>query len=166
MARLKCDLLLHYDEDLQRIIFYDVPLVATEAIRASAFCPLGEDVARFKALGATEAERLMGELVFSHLDRHGNKDLGLRDYAAVARDVHYQAIASLQQAALAGDADARFQIFQHLHMLALKEKSLTHLANAEQALTSAAGMGHVQAAALAPVWPRLKADALQVINAP
>ena len=166
MTRLKCDLLLHYDEQAQRIVFYALPLVGTDAIRRSAFCPLAHEVAHFTAMGAADAERAMGEIVFSHLERHGNQSLGLRDYDAVARDVHYRTIAGLQARVLSGDAAAMFETFQHLHMLALKEKSPAHLAGAGQALSAAAAHGDVQAAALTAVWPRLKADAEKTFQAP
>jgi hypothetical protein len=166
MTRLKCDVLVHYDEQAQRITFYAVPLVGTDDIRQSAFCPLAQDVAHFAAMDPAGAERSLGETVFSYLERHGNKSLGIRDYDAVARDVHYQTIATLQQRVMRGDADAVFQTFQHLHMLALKEKSGAHLASAEQALQSASSLGHAQALALIAVWPKLKADAERAMGIP
>lgn len=159
MTRLKCDVLVHYDEQAQRITFYTVPLVGTADIRRSAFCPLSQGVGHFTAMQADAAERTLGAMVFAYLERHGNRSLGIRDYDAVARDVHYQTIATLQQRVLRGDAEAIYQTFQHLHMLALKEKSVAHLASAEQALQSASALGHGQALALISVWPRMKSDA-------
>lgn len=164
MPNEKRDLVIHYDEAEQKIIFYSTAVANTEKIRATEFDGVCPDVSFFKAKSPSEAEQALGGMVFSLLDLHALKKVGIRDYEAEAELAHQQYRQELEGEVLAGDIDAYYHLFIELHSSAMKNRSMDDLERAENLLTTAVGQGHGEATKMLEQWPDLKAAALRLIQ--
>lgn len=164
MSNEKRDLIIHYDEDEQKIIFYSTAVANTEKIRATEFDGVCPDVSFFQAKSPSEAEQALGGMVFSLLDLHALKKMGIRDYEAEAELAHQQYRQELEGEVLAGDTDAYYHLFIELHSSAMKNRSMDDLERAENLLTTAVGQGHGEAIKMLEQWPDLKAAALRRIQ--
>ncbi len=86
MKDRKRDLVIHYDEENQKIVFYSTGIENTEAIRAKEFGGACPDVEFFKALPPVSAEQKIGGLLFALLDLHSNQKINIRDYETEAEE--------------------------------------------------------------------------------
>jgi hypothetical protein len=164
MTKEKRDLLIHYDEESQKVIFYTVRTSETAGIRQHSFDGVCPDVEFLKSMPAEEAEMKLGGLVFSIIDLSSTRKIGIRPYEAEAEELHTRFVAELEEQVKSADPDAQYQLFIHLHSLAMRNYSLPELARAEALLQAAAAQGHEEALSSLDSWPMLKAAAERRIN--
>ena len=164
MSKDKRDLLVHYDEQAQKIILYSVSSSETLSIRSASFDGVCPEVSYFKEMPAQEAEMKLGSLVFSLLDLGSIKKIGIRDYQAEAEEAHSALVQELEELVKTNDPDSQFQLFLHLHSVAIKDYSLSTLERAESLLQAAASQGHEGAQNSLKDWPLLKGVAERRIN--
>lgn len=157
MAGQKRDLVIHFDEQLGKVIFYSTDVENTAAIRAKEFDGVCPEVAILREGSADEAEMKLGRLVFSLIDLNGAAKIGIRDYEADRACEVF--VAECEQQAEAGDPDAQHQLFMELRRKAMKDRSLVVLARAEALLRMSAAQGHAGALSILESWPDLKAAA-------
>ena len=155
MPREKNDLLIHYDEDQQKFIFYSVNSSDTASLRRDAFDGVCPEVEFFKSLPPEEAERTLGGMAFSLLDLGAVKKVSIRDYPAESAVAHADYVLELEQRVKANDADAKFHLFIVLHSQAMRMHSLETLLRAESLLNAAASQGHLEATKSLADWPML-----------
>jgi len=164
MTGEKRDLVIHYDEDSQKIIFYSTDISNTESIRAKEFDGVCPEVEFFKTQPPDLAEQKLGGMVFALLDLHSKKKVGIRNYAVEAEEAINQLIQKLEEEARHNDPNAQYHLFIHFHSLAMKNYSLPDLARAESLLLASAAQGHAEAKLSLENWPDLKAAAERRIN--
>ena len=164
MTSNKRDLVIHYDEDSQKIIFYSTDIANTENIRAKEFDGVCPDVEFFKAQTPDIAEQKLGGTVFALLDLHSKKKVGIRNYAAEAEEAHKLWVQELEEEVKQNHPEAQYCLFIHLHSVAMKNYSLPDLARAESLLFASAAQGHAEAKSSLGSWPDLKAAAERRIN--
>lgn len=164
MPREKNDLLIHYDEEKQKFIFYSLQSSDTASLRRDAFDGVCPEVEYFKSLPPDEAEKTLGGMAFSLLDLGAVKKVNIRDYQAESATAHAEYVAELEQQAEANDADAQFHLFIELHSQAMRKHSLEVLLRAESLLNAAASQGHPEATKNLADWPMLKAAAQRHID--
>jgi hypothetical protein len=159
MAGKKRDLVIHFDEQLGKVIFYSTDVENTAAIRAKEFDGVCPEVAILREGSADEAEMKLGRLVFSLIDLNSATKIGIRDYEAEANRAREVFVAECEQQAEAGDPDAQHQLSMELRRKAIKDRSLVVLARAEALLRMSAAQGHAGALSILESWPDLKATA-------
>ncbi|HEY6019517.1 MAG TPA: hypothetical protein VIY48_06340 [Candidatus Paceibacterota bacterium] len=159
MAGEKRDLVIHYDEDNQKIIFYSTDISNTESIRAKEFDGVCPEVEFFKTQPPDIAEQRLGAMVFSLLDLHSTRKVGIRNYAAEADEAMNLLVQELEEEVKHNDPDAQYHLFIRLHSLAMKNYSLSELERAESLLLASAAQGHPEATSSLESWPDLKAAA-------
>ena len=164
MASKKRDLVIHYDEDSQKIIFYSTDIDNTEDIRANEFGGVCPETEFFKAQSPDIAEQKLGGMVFALLDLHSNVKVGIRDYAAEAEEAARIRVQELEQEVKSNAPEAQYHLFVHLHSKAMKNYSLTDLVRAESLLIASAAQGYAEAQSSLESWPDLKAAAERRIN--
>lgn len=164
MSGVKRDLVIHYDEVSQKIVFYTTDISNTEAIRAEEFDGVSPEVDFFRSLPPDEAEQKLGGMVFALLDLHSSKKVGIRNYAVEAEAAQAQWIQELEEEAKRNDPEAQYQLFIHFHSSATKNCSLSELARAESLLFSSAGQGFTDAILSLENWPEIKASAERLIQ--
>jgi hypothetical protein len=164
MKSEKRDILIHYDEDSQKIFFYSTNASNTETIRANEFDGVCPEVEFFKRLPPDEAEQRIGGMLFALLDLHCRKKVGIRDYAAEAEEANKLWVQELEEEAKNNDPEAQYHLFIHLHSLAMKTYSLPDLIRAESLLFASAAQGYAEAQISLESWPDLKAAAERRIN--
>lgn len=164
MSEEKRDLLVHYDEELQKLVLYSVAATETTGIRAKEFGGVCPEVEYFKSMPPEEAEMKLGGLVFSLIDLGSVKKIGIRPYEAEAEEAHARFVEELEAQAQTNDPEAQYQLFIHLHSLAMKNYSMAELGRAESLLQAAAAQGHEGAQSSLESWPMLKAVAERRIN--
>lgn len=155
----KRDLLIHYDEENQKFIFYMVSVGETSLLRANAFDGVRPDVAFFQEKTPDEAERIMGSAVFSALDRGSISRVNIRDYKAESEAEMQRWIEELEIAAKNGDSEAQYDLYMHYHWKALKTVYLGDLQRAESLLLAAVDGGYARAIEAMKDWPLIKAAA-------
>ena len=109
MMSVKHDLLIHYDEDRNVLIFHSVPTTATSELRASSFDGVQSETSYFQSMQPDEAEKKIGNIVFSLTDYNAHKKIGIRDYSAEAEITNKLYIQELEQEAKDGDNDAKWR---------------------------------------------------------
>jgi hypothetical protein len=159
MTGEKRDLVIHYDEDSQKIIFYSTDISNTESIRAKEFDGVCPEVEFFKTQPPDIAEQKLGGMVFALLDLHSKNKVGIRNYADEAEEAIDQLMLELEEEAKHNDPNAQYHLFIRLHSLAMKNYSLPDLARAESLLMASAAQGHAEAKLALESWPDLKAAA-------
>ena len=159
MSNNKRDLLIHYDEESQKLVLYSVDTDSTTQIRTKEFDGVCPEVEYFKSMPAEEAEMKLGGLVFSLIDLGSLTKIGIRDYEAGAEEGHAQYVQGLEREAEGNDPDAQYHLFIHLHSVAMKTLSADALGRAEKLLQAAAAQGHESALSSLESWPLLKAAA-------
>lgn len=90
MSTTKHDLLIHYDEESQKLVLYSVDANSTAGIRAKEFDGVCPEVEYFTSMPAEEAEMKLGGLVFSLIDLGAVKKIGIREYEEKAEEAHAQ----------------------------------------------------------------------------
>jgi hypothetical protein len=88
MMSVKNDLLIHYDEDSDVLIFHSVPTNTTSELRASSFNGVQSKTSYFQSMQPDEAEKKIGNIVFLLTDHNSHKKIGIRDYLAEAEIAH------------------------------------------------------------------------------
>lgn len=164
MASGKRDLLIHYDEDRQVLVFHSVPVADTVKIRAESFDGVQPPVDYFKSKTADEAEKTLGGLVFSLIDLNSGTKIGVRDYAAESQAAHAVYLQELEEQAQGGNREAQYHLFIELHSSALKNYSLEDLLRAEALLLASVAQGYEEAQTSLENWPMLKAAAERRIS--
>jgi hypothetical protein len=159
MTKEKRDLLVHYDELAQKLVLYSVRTADTIGMREKGFDGVCPEVKYFKSMPAEEAEMKLGGLVFSLLDLAALHKIGIRDYESEAQEAHAHFVEELEELIKANDPEAQYDLFIHLHSLAMKNCSLSELARAESLLEAAAAQGNERARSSLESWPMLKAAA-------
>ena len=160
----KRDIVIHYDEDSQKIIFFSTNTSNTQTIRAKEFDGVCPEVEFFKTLPPDVAEQKLGGMLFALLDLHSRKKVGIRDYAAEAEEANQLWVHELEEEAKNNDPEAQYHLFMHLHSAAMKTYSLPDLTRAESLLFASAAQGYAEAQASLDSWPDLKAAAERRIN--
>lgn len=159
MTGEKRDLVIHYDEDSQKIIFYSTDISSTENIRAKEFDGVCPEVDFFKSQPPDIAEQKLGGMVFALLDLHSIRKVGIRNYAAEAEEAINQWMQELEEEVKHNDPNAQYDLSIYLHSVAMKNYSLPDLARAESLLLASAAQGHAEAKLSLESWPELKAAA-------
>ena len=159
MPSNKRDLLIHYDEDAQRLVVQAVSSERARELRDESPQGVEPDLDELRELAPDAAEQHIGRLVLALLDHHGERRIGVRDYEAEAAQEQARHVAELEQGAAAGDAQAQFDLFVQLQILALRTASLPLLERADALLAAAVARGHEEALAMAVNWPLIKAVA-------
>lgn len=90
MNRMKRDLVVHYDEENQKIVFFTTETSNIESIRAKAIEGICPDVEFFKALPPESAEQKIGRLLFAILDLHSSQKINIRAYESEAQEATKQ----------------------------------------------------------------------------
>ena len=115
MSTTKRDLLIHYDEESQKLVLYSVDTDSTTQIRAKEFGGVSPEVEFFKSMPAEEAEMKLGGMVFSLIDLVSLKKIGIREYEAEAEEAHAEYVKGLEQEVESNDPDAQYHLFIHMH---------------------------------------------------
>lgn len=155
----KRDLVIHYDEQLDRVFFYSTDVENTAAIRAKEFDGVSPEVALLREGTADEAEMRLGRLLFSLIDLNSIEKIGIRDYEAEANNAHAAFIVECERLAEGGDPEAQHDLFIFLHRQVMKSGSQEDLTRAETLLHASASQGHAGAISSLDSWPILKAAA-------
>ena len=155
----KRDLLIHYDEAGQRLVVQAVPSARTRALRDESPAGIASDLDELRELAPDAAEQHIGRLVLALVDLHSERKIGVRDYAAEAAQEQARHVADLERRVATGAADAQFELFIQLQMLALQTASPALLERADGLLAAAVAQGHAEAAAMAAHWPMIKSVA-------
>ena len=152
----KRDLLIHYDEDKQKFIFYMLDVDQTSELRAKTFDGVCPDVAFFKEKSPDEAERILGSSVFAALDRGSNTKVGIRDYESESEEVMQARLAEAKIAAEKGDPEAQFELYMHYHSQTLRFGLQNDLDRAEVMLLASVNAGYPNAISAFESWPLVK----------
>jgi len=161
----KRDVLIHFDEDGEEIIFYTVDSVSIEKIRKREFDGARSGIKWFKDKDPDEAENYLGSMIFSLIDTFSDKKIMIRDYKALIDISHQEYIADLERESENNSAEAKYHLFIELHTRALKECDLGCLKKAESLLRASADLGcHEAEARLSGDWELMKNVALRRID--
>jgi hypothetical protein len=161
----KRDLLLHYDEASEQIIFYSVSLADSAKIKDREFGGASISTSFLKELEPSEAEQKIGRSVLTLLDYSAAVKVKVRDYESLINEEHSLFVAELEKGAAEGNAESQYLLFMEFHSKALKEASLEHLSRAEQLLVLSASNGYSEAAErLVDGWPLMKNAILRKIE--
>jgi len=161
----KRDLLIHFDEEKQVLVFYTAPVGDTAAIRTKAFGGVRPDIRFFREKAPDEAERVIGSMVFSVIDLYALNKIGIRDYAALANKAHIEYVADLESRAAQNDAEAQYHLSMEYHSRTLQSAKQSDLDEAERLLkASAAGGFHDAKVALENDWELMKGAAKRRIK--
>jgi hypothetical protein len=158
------DLILHYDEENKKIVFYATDAINTADIRGSEFNGVSPEINYFQNISADEAEKQMGSLVFSMIDTFSTEKIGIRDYESIIIGFHEKYIDQLEKNALNEDHESQYLLSNEYHASARKNKSHDELEKAEVLLKASANGGHQEAITKLKHWPRMKASAKRGFN--
>lgn len=154
------DLLIHYDEDAQEIIFYEVD-VATDSKKSAFRVPLSF----YKEKAVDEAERTMGETVFTFFDRWSEVKMGLRNYVEESKQALAKAQRQTKTLARKNDPLAQYHFAINCFTEGVRKRSLADIEKAEQWLKKSASNGCDEAIKyLKEHWERDKTSAQRGIK--
>ena len=157
MSKEKRDLLIHYDEENQKLIFISTDVADTVAIREKGFCGVCPDIEFYRGKEPDEAEKLLGEMVFSFIDLHSTKKIGIRDYEKLADDAHTEFMNELEEEAKRNNPEAQYLLFIECRSSAVLNYSNSDLERAEFLLKAAADGGYPDAIETLKDWAEVKA---------
>ncbi len=161
----KRDILLHFDEDREEIIYFTVDSKSIESVRNREFDGAKSDIKWFQDKDPDEAEKALGSMVFSLIDAFSMKKIAIRDYQSLNEASHQEYLSELEAQSNSNNPEAMYSLFIEYHSRALKEKSLAHLGESERLLNSAANLGHHEAKDhLEKNWELLKQVALKRVQ--
>jgi hypothetical protein len=152
----KCDVLIHYDEENQKLIHYLVDSDEALALRAKTFDGVRSEVSFFKKHSPDEAERILGSAIFAGLDHGSISKINIRDYKAESDVALARWIEESEVAAQNGDAEAQYFLYMHYHSKALKSGQLSDLQRAENLLLASVNSGYPAAVKALEDWPIIK----------
>lgn len=162
---MKRDILLHFDEVENEIVCYTVDSASIERVRDREFDGARISTDWLQEKPADEAERIIGELVFTLFDNHSNKNIGIRDYKEKTEIARREYILQLEQNVSDGDAEAHFSLSMELHRRAISDESLALLEESDRLLNRSAELGFEEARVyLEDVWPQWKEVMLRRIS--
>jgi len=145
MKNVKRDLLIHYDEEKDEIVFFTVAENITAEIRRTEFDGARIDIPYFKEMKPEDAERTLGETSFSLIDTFSKNKIGIRDYESLNKERHKKDIAEWETAASNGDTEAMYMLFIEYHSIALFNADAKSLEKAKKMLELSAGGGYKEA---------------------
>lgn len=160
----KKDLLIHFDEEAQKFIFYPVDTKDTATLRTGAFGGVCPEVRFFKEKTQDEAEQTMGGMVFALLDHGSINRVNIRDYKAESEAAMQQWDEELEVAAKSNDPEAQYCLYMRYHSKTLKSGQLSDLQRAEELLFASANAGYSAAQKALEDWPLMKAAAERSIK--
>ena len=151
------DFLIHYDESGQEIVFSEV-----DAISGNKRFAFKVPLALYQKKGADEAERIMGETVFTFFDRWADVKMGLRNYVKETKEALASGVVDTERLAKEGDAEAQYQLAIECFTDGVRSRSAAKLEEAESWLRKAAAGGYKTAIDyLEKHWAREKASVLR-----
>lgn len=160
----KRDLLIHYDEENQKFIFYMLESSDTSALRAKAFDGVCPEVSFFKEKTPDDAEKTMGGMVFAAIDHGSINRVNIRDYKAESEEAMKEYVTELEVAAQNNDPEAQYHLFMEYHARTVRLGNSSDLQRAEELLFASAQAGYANAQKALDDWPLLKAAAERRIN--
>lgn len=160
----KRDLLIHYDEENQKFVFFLLEAANTLALREKAFDGVCPEVAFFKEKSPDDAEKTMGGMVFAALDHGSINRVNIRDYKAESEEAMKVYVAELEVAAQNNDPEAQYNLFMEYHSRTIRHGNSSDLQRAEELLLASANAGCAEAKKALDDWPLLKAAAERRIN--
>lgn len=154
----KISLLIEYDEAMQEIRFCELSVDGKRSLAIKVPLSL------YRERGADQAERVMGETVFTFIDRWANVKIGLRDYESEARERLASMRGAITTLAEQGNAEAQYHLAIELFTSGVRNRSLKQIDEADAWLRKAAANGAMDAVEyLGKHWERDKASALRSI---
>ena len=157
MPREKRDLLIHYDEENQKLIFISADVADTVAIRKKGFDGVCPDIEFYRGKEPDEAEKLLGEMVFALIDLNSKKKIGIRDYKKLADDARSEYIIELEEEAKKNNSEAQYSLFVEYRSSAVLNYSNADLERAEILLKAASEGGFPDAIEALKGWAEAKA---------
>ena len=155
----KRDLLIHFDEEQNELIFYTVAVEDTKQIRAKEFDGARMDIPSFLEMSADDAEKALGGTVFSLIEAFSVTKTGIRPYEELAKERHKQSVADWETAAEKGNPEAQYMLFIEYHSRALFQGDAPALEQAEAMLMASAAQGYTEAIKAKESWPLVRAAA-------
>lgn len=156
--REKRDLLIHFDEDKNEVVFYTISESKASAVRAGEFDGARVDIPHYKEMTPDDAERTLGSTVFSLIDTFSKRKTGIRDYETLNKERHQQDVAAWEMEAASGSAEAQYMLSIEYHSRALFNSDRKALEKAEEMLNLAAAAGYPDAvSSLENNWPIVRA---------
>ncbi|GAA6143191.1 hypothetical protein [Hydrogenophaga sp. 5NK40-0174] len=155
----KRDLLIHYDEENQKFIFYMLEASDTAALRAKTFDGVCPEVAFFKERAPDDAEKTMGSMVFAALDHGSINRVSIRDYKSESEVAMREYVTELEVAAQNNDPEAQYSLFMEYHSRTMRSGNSSDLQRAEELLIASANAGYAPAKKALDDWTLLKAAA-------
>jgi hypothetical protein len=128
----KRDILLHFDEETDEIIFYTVDSGSVAEIRKREFGGARSDIQWFQQQTADEAEKALSSMVFALIETFSLKKIGIRDYEALSEEARQKCVSELEAQVATNDAEAKYNLFIERHSRALREKSISSLEEAAE----------------------------------
>ena len=158
----KRSLVLHYDEDREEIVFLSIPGSVAVPLRndEGVTIPLSE----VRSLYLDEAERRIGEGVFSMLDSFATRKTEIRDYACEMNKDIERMIVDLESVAVGGDPQAQYDLSVLYRELARRQLSWAHFEKAESLTRAAAAAGLPTAVDALGHWDTLRNAFTRVIE--
>ena len=153
----KRDLLIHYDEESNELIFYTVAVDDTKQIRSKEFDGARMDIPLFLEMSADEAEKTLGGTVFSMIEMSSTRKTGIRPYEELAQERHKKDVAEWETEAGEGDPEAQYMLFIEYHSRALFQADGFALERAEEMLNLSVAQGYPEAIRAKESWPRARA---------
>lgn len=114
-------MLIDYDELAQEIRFYEVSSDGKQSLAIKVPLSL------YQEKGSDEAERVMGETVFTFFDRWAAIKMGLRDYVGEARQSIVSRRSEIAKLAESGNAEAQYQFAIDCFTTGARDHSLNRL---------------------------------------
>ncbi len=156
--REKRDLLVHFDEETNELVFYTISESKAVAVRTGEFDGARVDIPYYKEMTPDEAERALGETVFSLIDAFSKRRTGIRDYETLNKERHQQDVVELETEAASGSAEAQYLLSIEYHSRALSNCDRKALEKGEEMLKLAAAAGYPDAvSSLENNWPTMRA---------
>lgn len=156
----KRDLLIRFDEDEEKLLFFSVEQGSRGGpLKLAHQRPhLELSLRQLREFGPDEAERRVGAGALVFLDFHGAARTGVRDYEAIGTQHAAEQSNDLEKAALRGDAAAQFEMaMEHLDR-SIRSRSREDLEIARKWLDTAIAGGSTDAKEfLGTEWERSKA---------
>src|SRR5687768_1158242 len=108
MVADKHSVVLHFDEDGDKLVVFSLPSHAALELKDSSGFEI--DLAQFRALDHDEAERRVGAGLLQLVESFAGRKLGLRDYQAEFEQSLEEWIADVEPKAASGDAEAQYEL--------------------------------------------------------
>lgn len=152
----KKNLLIDYDEAACEIRFFEVSLDGKKSLAIKVPLSL------YQEQSPDQAERLMGETVFTFFDQWAHIKMGLRNYVEDSKRSLATGHADIEKLAQQENADAQYQLAIDCFTVGVSNRSAGDIERAESWLQKAAANGSREAVDyLRDHWERDKNSALR-----